>query len=119
MEVDGEKMVTLDAFLTIDLDNEEGRKAEEWAADSYFDMADVNKDGHIDPKEFDWYLLFWGCVDEEDRKFSFKTIDVNNDGLISREEFRNASVKFFCDHEDNDGKHFWGRFQDGENTTEK
>lgn len=64
--------MTLDTFLTMDLDNDEGRKAEQWAADFYFDMADVDKDGHIDPQEYGLIMMFWGSISKEDNDYAFK-----------------------------------------------
>ena len=64
--------------------------------DLIFDALDINKDGHISADEFKiYYHIMAPSVDEADVIASFKAIDKDDSGEITRDEFIKATLEFF------------------------
>ncbi|XP_013410043.1 sarcoplasmic calcium-binding protein-like [Lingula anatina] len=76
----------------------------------YFDkIADKNGDGIVTRKEYEEFLGLFG-VHPLSVPPSFEALDTDGDGHISKEEFVNAAVGFFCCTADTPAKLFWGPF---------
>lgn len=76
--------------------HEEAGKLIGAAFDDIFDIIDTNHDGEISPAEFrKYHEIYFGRHFEEQTDVCFKTIDVNGDGIISREEFI-TSILDYC-----------------------
>ena len=58
-------------------------------------MIDTDADGVITLEEFKLYRKF-ANIGEEQAKAVFDAIDTNSDGKISRDEFTEAVVYFYC-----------------------
>ena len=102
-------------FRTIDTDNDgllskeevmasAGNKFIQVEVDAIFELGDIDGDNQIDMKEFIGLMypaaaevvakLGAGFKNEEDIKASFKTLDVDGDGSISRDELAASGHKF-------------------------
>ena len=74
---------------------------------TFFDVIDSNHDGYIQSKEFEVWFRIIG-VDVSKAEESFKMIDTNGDGVLSREEFVAAGLEFVTSKEDTPSKLFYG-----------
>jgi len=73
-----------------------------------FTVLDANGDGSIDWNEFVLYFKSLGR-DEESAKMAFEAIDVNQDGLITLEEFTENYLAFLTtEDEEHSSKFCWG-----------
>ena len=66
---------------------------------SIFDTIDSNSDGWIDLAEWSAHYECHG-IPVKHAKASFDAIDTNHDNLLSRKEFLDYHVEFFCSSED-------------------
>lgn len=71
-----------------------------------FDLIDRNKGGVISPDELIIYYKSYGVHDEDVIESIFQKLDVDDDGLISREEFVEAHVAFWYSDDPENGCHF-------------
>ncbi|XP_013410038.1 sarcoplasmic calcium-binding protein-like [Lingula anatina] len=76
----------------------------------YFDtVADKGGHGYVSRKEYEEFLGLFG-VHPLSVSPSFEALDTAGDGQISKEEFANAGIGFFCCTADTPAKLFWGPF---------
>ena len=73
-----------------------------------FDAIDTNGDGVISVKEWRVYHLSMNIDNEEMTKRAFETIDLNNDGKMSLDEFITGAFDFLYNQEDSIYKEFLG-----------
>jgi hypothetical protein len=62
--------------------------------DLFFHILDADRDGFIDSKQLSDFFEILGILDELLVAETFKVIDTDNDGLISKEEYLNATLEF-------------------------
>jgi len=70
----------------------------------FFDVIDTNGDGHISVKEYQVYYKVLG-LDARYADESFKLVDTDHNGEISRAEYLAAVNDFFCSE---NPSNFWG-----------
>jgi len=70
----------------------------------FFDVIDTNNDGQISKKEYRVYYKVLG-LDAHYADKSFKDVDKDENGLISRAEYMAAVDDFFCSE---NPSNFWG-----------
>jgi len=70
----------------------------------FFDVIDTNGDGHISVKEYQVYYKALG-LDTRYADESFKDVDTDHNGEISRAEYMAAVDDFFCSE---NPSNFWG-----------
>jgi len=66
-----------------------------------FDTIDRNSDGKIDLDDYKDYFKAWG-VDESLAEGAFKSIDLNDDGILMRMSFIQFGSNFFLSDEEGD-----------------
>lgn len=72
----------------LDMSREERKAVIYTVSEVLFDVMDLNKKGYISLDEFKVHYQILGMdIPDEDATRSFKTIDTNKDGKISREDF--------------------------------
>ena len=78
-------------------------------ADVVFDVIDTNHDGKIQWQEYqDFFRILMEEVDPDVAKNAFNAIDFNGDGVLSKEEFKAATVEYFVSKEDTPIKFMFG-----------
>ncbi|XP_013387372.1 sarcoplasmic calcium-binding protein-like [Lingula anatina] len=65
-----------------------------------FISIDADGDGYISPREHAAYFYGIGIPTEHSRRI-FDIIDINKDGLISKEEFQQAQIEFWLSEDEN------------------
>jgi len=75
---------------------------------NFFQVVSKEHPGKITPKEFVVFHGFYG-IDEKTAKESFKHLDTNHDGLITKEEFITYAENFhLLDKEGDPSQHYFG-----------
>lgn len=109
---DGEKRVHIDKFVgEFNQDTKQGRELESRTLKLVFREIDRDSDGAISPDEFALWFKYMG-IDVKHAESAFMIMDTNGDGKLSREEFVNAGVQYYCDQVENEGMYFWGPLLD-------
>ncbi|WP_249067964.1 EF-hand domain-containing protein [Argonema antarcticum] len=73
-----------------------------------FDIVDLDSDGHISQQE---HRLFFSVFDMDAEKsaFVFSKLDINQDGILTKQEFVSAKREFLTEKEPGaTGNWFWG-----------
>ncbi|ELU14353.1 hypothetical protein CAPTEDRAFT_154435 [Capitella teleta] len=73
----------------------------------FFKIVDTNNDSNIEEAEFADFFQIMG-LDKNLASQAFKAIDINNDGLLSLEEFTSAGVDFFTSQNESPNQYFFG-----------
>ncbi|MEU7295205.1 EF-hand domain-containing protein [Streptomyces exfoliatus] len=77
-------------------------------ADTYLAIADINRDGQIDPAEF---LAFqrghFPRFTEEEAAEAFARLDTDGNGMLSPEEFTNAVIEFWSSSDPDAVGNWW------------
>lgn len=66
-------------------------------ANSLFDVMDYTGDGLISRKEFLGFMRVMGATNEFHTGRIFEKLDTNSDGVLEKEEYRNAMVLYHTD----------------------
>lgn len=112
VDTDGDGKITLLDYLEARnkmYPNSVGKTQE--AYNLMFDCLDVDGNGTISFKEYEIYLKALGETNSEIIKRGFESIDINKDGLISREEYAKIRSDYFNSEDPEDpSKWFYGAF---------
>lgn len=111
----GEKKIELSDWVKMLARNHKSRNSKFLRSFMYaslryiFDYFDRNKDGVIDFQEFKNLFSVYG-IDEGQVYLSFRRVDTNGDGLLSRSELKKALNTFFFKNEPSDLNYLFGEF---------
>jgi Ca2+-binding EF-hand superfamily protein len=74
-----------------------------------FKCIDANQDSRVSFAEYFSFVQPLG-VSEDDAKVGFAAIDTDGNGELSQQEVAVACAKYYFSPDDNDHKHFYGKF---------
>ncbi|XP_064611625.1 sarcoplasmic calcium-binding protein-like [Liolophura sinensis] len=80
-----------------------------------FDIIDVDGDNYISIQELRKYYSAFGCTDQKFLRKVFEALDINRNGLISKENYMDVNDKYFFSRDSNSGCAFlfdWSRSGD-------
>jgi len=110
-EGDTQKTVDVDAFIAVmkkRIADPDFHKLSTGPMTLVFNTIDANNDGSIDQEELTVFFAIFG-IDKNMARETFKALDVDNDGVISHDEFIAAGYDFFTgEDESNPSQLFWG-----------